>query len=87
MTEAVGGIAASIPSGKYTPSLPAGHERAPTLVIVMDAHANPLRVRGIILDENESAHDDQHQELYLSTYRHGFQLQHVPIIVVRTPNV
>jgi hypothetical protein len=32
----------------------------------MDAHANPLRVRGIILDENESAHDDQHQEIYLS---------------------
>jgi hypothetical protein len=60
------GSAASIPCGKYTPSLPAGHERAPTLVIVMDAHANPLRVRGIILDENESAHDDQHQEIYLS---------------------
>jgi hypothetical protein len=32
----------------------------------MDAHANPLGVRGIILDKNESADDDQHQELYLS---------------------
>jgi hypothetical protein len=36
------------------------HEGAPALVIVMDAHANPLRVRGVNGDENESAHDHQH---------------------------
>jgi hypothetical protein len=42
------------------------HERAPALVIVMDAHANPLRVRGVNGDENESAHDHQHQHRYLS---------------------
>jgi hypothetical protein len=42
------------------------HERAPALVIVMDAHANPLRVRGVNGDENESAHDHQHQDRYLS---------------------
>jgi hypothetical protein len=32
------------------------HEGAPALVVVMDAHANPLRVRGVNGDENESAH-------------------------------
>jgi hypothetical protein len=42
------------------------HERAPALVIVMDAHANPLRVRGVNGDENESAHDHQHQDRYLN---------------------
>jgi hypothetical protein len=38
----------------------AGHECAPALVIVMDAHANPLRVRDVNGHENESAHDHQH---------------------------
>jgi hypothetical protein len=42
------------------------HEGAPALVIVMDAHANPLRVRGVNGDENESAHDHQHEDRYLS---------------------
>jgi hypothetical protein len=42
------------------------HEGAPALVVVMDAHANPLRVRGVNGDENESAHDYQHEERYLS---------------------
>jgi hypothetical protein len=32
----------------------------------MDAHANPLRVRGVNGDENESAHDHQHEDRYLS---------------------
>jgi hypothetical protein len=42
------------------------HEGAPALVVVMDAHANPLRVRGVNGDENEYAHDHQHEDRYLS---------------------
>jgi hypothetical protein len=42
------------------------HEGAPALVVVMDAHANPLRVRGVNGDANESAHDHQHEDRYLS---------------------
>jgi hypothetical protein len=68
------------------------HERAPALVIVMDAHANPLRVRGVHRDEyerdreyhqNYEPHDQYSRWETTGAQRRGhwrILVAHVPVI-------